>query len=63
MKIIKLELGGKYKSRSGEVVTILEKIRGLPRYPYIGDNNQCYTYSGGQDENDDTSGDLIEEVE
>lgn len=63
MKTLKLEIGGKYKSRNGQIVTILEKIRGLPRYPYIGDNNQCYTIHGGQDEDETTIGDLIEEIE
>jgi len=62
MKKLKLDLGGQYKSRDGKTVTILEKIQGLPRYTYIGDDNQCYTCYGRQDENDDTSGDLIEEI-
>lgn len=63
MKKLRIELGKSYRNRNGEVITILEKIRGLPRYPYIGDNNQCYTFYGSQDEREATSGDLIEELE
>lgn len=61
MPISKLEVGKRYRDRSGDVVEIFEKCI-LTTHPYAGLNGRYYRHNGSSGFFKESPHDLIEEV-
>jgi len=61
MNEIKLEVGGIYKNRKGEIVKIIKHCVDYTKYPYESDV-LCYTSSGHYYNGEEDDEDLIEQV-
>lgn len=60
---MELKIGGKYRMRGGDTITIIRPY-GDDNYPFLADSGECYTRWGKYitDEAEESSFDLIEEI-